>query len=98
MIRKTTLKQKMIYVLLFFYAFTQAQDKVYADAVFNESAVDLSNNAIDSNLTTSATILANSGVALGIGAYDGYLELLYPSTLPANTTSYLKVESEDDLL
>jgi len=98
MIRKTTLKQKMICVLLFFYSFTQAQDKVYADAVFNESAVDLSNNAIDSNLTTSATIRANSGVALGIGAYDGYLELLYPSTLPANTTSYLKVESEDDLL
>ena len=98
MIRKTTLKQNFICLLLFFCAFTHAQDKVYVDAISSEDEVTLSNNAIDSDLTTNATIRANSGLALGLGAYDGHLELTYPTTLPANTTSYLKIESEEDIL
>ncbi len=98
MIRKTTLKQNFICLLMFFCALTHAQDKVYADAVSSEDQVDLSNNAIDSDLTTNATIRANSGLALGLGAYDGHLELTYPTTLPANTTSYIKVDSEEDIL
>ena len=98
MIRKTTLKQNFICLLLFFCAFTHAQDKVYVDAISSEDEVTLSNNAIDSDLTTNATIRASSGLALGLGAYDGHLELTYPTTLPANTTSYLKIESEEDIL
>ncbi|MGJ8738451.1 MAG: gliding motility-associated C-terminal domain-containing protein, partial [Zobellia laminariae] len=98
MIRKTTLKQNFICLLLFFCAFTHAQDKVYVDAISSEDEVTLSNNAIDSDLTTNATIRASSGLALGLGAYDGHLELTYPTTLPVNTTSYLKIESEEDIL
>ncbi|OWW27055.1 hypothetical protein B4Q04_05100 [Zobellia sp. OII3] len=98
MIRKTTLRQNLLLLFSFVCFFSFAQDRVYTSAITSENEVDLSNNAIGTDLTTNATIRANSGIAVGIGAYDGHLELAYPSTLPANTTSYLKIETEDNLL
>lgn len=93
--------------LIFFAVFAflpllqmQAQTRVYANSatVSNSAHIDNATNAYDSNLTTFANVRANSGVALGLGAYNGYIELQFPSTLPANTTSYVKIETEDDLL
>jgi hypothetical protein len=42
-------------------------------------------------------VKASSG-PLGLGAYPGYLELQYPATLPANTASYVRIETDDNLL
>ncbi|CAM4172648.1 gliding motility-associated C-terminal domain-containing protein [Zobellia roscoffensis] len=98
MIRKTTLKQNLLCLLLFLSVISYAQERVYADAVSSQSAVDQSNNAIDSDLSTHAIVRSGSGVLLGIGAYTGHLELVYPTTLPANTTSFIKIATEDDIL
>ena len=78
----------------------KAQTRVYANSatVSNATHVDNPTNAYDGNVTTLANVRANSGVALGIGAYNGYIELQFPSTLPANTTSFVKIQTEDDLL
>jgi len=94
--------------LTFFFVFalfslsqeTQAQTRVYANSatVSNASHVDNPANAYDGNLTTFANVKANAGLAAGLGAYNGYIELQFPSTLPANTTSYVKIETQDDLL
>jgi hypothetical protein len=43
------------------------------------------------NLTTFANIKASPGLAVGLGSYSGYVELQFPTTLPANTTSYVKI-------
>lgn len=77
-----------------------AQTKVYANTISASTAtyVDNASQAIDANLTTRATIRANSGVAAGVGAYTGYLEVQFPTTLPANTTSYVKVAAQDNIL
>ncbi|WP_234416251.1 gliding motility-associated C-terminal domain-containing protein [Flagellimonas amoyensis] len=72
--------------------------QTFATTIISEDEVDNAANAIDGNLSTSATVRANSGVALGLGAYAGHLEMEFPSTLPTNTTSYVKLETEDDLL
>ncbi|RXG16496.1 Ig-like domain-containing protein [Leeuwenhoekiella aestuarii] len=54
--------------------------------------------AHDGNLATAAIVRANSGIAVGIGAYSGYIEVGYVSPVPANTTSFIKIDTEDDLL
>ena len=58
--------------------------QTFATTINSEDEVDNSANAIDGNLSTQATIRANSGIAVGIGAYDGHLELEFPSTLLSN--------------
>ncbi|AWG26762.1 hypothetical protein FK004_16760 [Flavobacterium kingsejongi] len=71
--------------------------KVYPTVISGQAQVTAPNNATDGNLTTSATLTANSGV-LGVGATTGYIELEYPTTLPANTTSYIKITTQENLL
>src|SRR3954466_2623445 len=62
---------------------------VHATVISNQGNVDFSANATDSNLATKAQVRASTGIAIGIGAYSGFVELEFPSTLPANTTSYV---------
>ena len=71
---------------------------MFATNLISENEVDFSANAVDLNLSTEANIRASSGIALGIGAYSGHLEIQYPMGLDANTTSYLKIDTEEDLL
>jgi len=71
---------------------------INAVLISNQNEVDFSSNSIDGNLSTKAEIRASSGLLLGIGAYSGFLELEFPTTLPANTTSYVKIDTDDNLL
>ena len=95
-----TLSLIFAFSLFLTYGEIKAQTRVYANSatVSNATHVDNPANAYDGNVTTLANVRANSGVALGIGAYNGYIELQFPSTLPANTTSFVKIQTEDDLL
>ncbi|MCR9228327.1 MAG: gliding motility-associated C-terminal domain-containing protein [Flavobacteriaceae bacterium] len=72
--------------------------QTFATTIIGEEEVDNATNAIDANLSTQATIRASSGIAVGIGAYDGHLELEFPSTLPSNTQSFVKIDTEEELL
>ncbi len=72
--------------------------QTFATNITSESEVDNSANAIDGNLSSFASIRASSGIAIGIGSYDGHLEVEFPSTLAQNTQSFVKIETEDDLL
>lgn len=76
-------------------AFGQQQ---FANTIISESQVVNSGQAIDQNLLSSAIINANSGLALGVGSYSGYLELEFPTEIPANQTSFIRLDTEDDLL
>jgi hypothetical protein len=102
MVLKTTPK-KLILLLLLAVAFFlnpytgSAQTRVYASSA-TSLQTDNVPQSYDQNMTTAAQVRANSGVALGIGAYSGYVELQFPSLLPANTTSYVKITTEDNLL
>lgn len=85
-------------VLLTLTTNLKSQTKNYATAVPIQDRVDNANNAVDGDLLTKADINASSGILVGIGAYSGHLELQYPTDLPANTTSYTKIETTDDIL
>lgn len=89
----------VFFLLLLYHNSLEAQStRVYATVISSENNTDLSANAIDGNLATNATVRASSGLALGLGAYSGYVELEYATVLPANTTSYIKIETDDNLL
>ncbi|MGK4567680.1 immunoglobulin domain-containing protein [Flavobacterium sp. 3HN19-14] len=103
--KNTTIFCRKSALNLFFILFllsvnnTAAQSvPVYATSISSQDHVDFSSNAIDGNLTTRARIRASSGIALGIGDYDGHVELEFPSLLPANTTSFVKIQTDDNLL
>jgi len=87
-------------LLLFFSSSLEAQvsTKVYATSVVSSTYTTTSASAVDANLATSATVSAGAGLVAGIGGYSGYVELSYPTTLPANTTSYVKIQTQDNLL
>ena len=87
-------------LILFFLSLQSviSQNRTYATVVASESNVDGAINSTDQDLNTSAIVRASSGLALGLGAYAGHLELRYAVPLQANTTSYIKIDSEDELL
>lgn len=97
-----------MYVFLYIFVFllpmlfsqgTIAQSvRVYPETISSQSNSDNVANALDENLSTFARVRASSGLALGIGAYSGHVELQYDTTLPANTTSFVKIRTDDNLL
>ncbi|WP_225969298.1 Ig-like domain-containing protein, partial [Dokdonia sp. PRO95] len=86
-----------LFILLFACFSVSAQEQTFATTITNQENVDDANLATNQDLTDFAEVRANSGT-LFFGAYDGVLELSYGELLPANTTSYIKIETEDDLL
>lgn len=47
---------------------------------------------------TFATLNSYGGIAVGIGSYDGSIELEFPTTLPAGKTSYVRIDFDQDVL
>lgn len=85
----------LVFVIGIQSAFGQQE---YANAVISENQVISSSQAIDGNLLSSAVINANSGLALGIGAFSGHLEIQFPNVIPVNRTSFIRLNTQDDLL
>ncbi|HLP65102.1 gliding motility-associated C-terminal domain-containing protein [Flavobacterium sp.] len=89
----------LVFLTLFLHPKITAQSiPIDATVISSQSNVDFSSNAVDGNSSTKAEVRASSGIAIGIGAYSGFIELQFPSTLPANTTSFVKIDTDDNLL
>ena len=65
--------KKCLFLILILFINWTIGAQTFATSIVSEDEVDNSSNAIDANLATQATIRASSGLAAGIGAYDGYL-------------------------
>jgi hypothetical protein len=110
MVLKTTLKKSKILYLLFTLSFFlipytgEAQTRIYASTATTSNTALSPNEVVgpglahDGNLTTSAVVKANAGGLLGLGAFNGYIDLQFPGNVPANTTTYVKITTEDNLL
>ncbi len=84
-----------VFILLCFKL--NAQDRTFATTIIDQDYVTNPNQAINGNLENYAEVRANSGTLI-IGAYDGTLKVGFNGELPANTTSYIKIKTQDDLL
>jgi gliding motility-associated-like protein len=91
-------KNYCVFLIILLTVSLSVTGQTFAPTIVSEDEVDLSANAVDGNLTTNASVRASTGVLLGVGAYSGHLEMEFPSALNPNTTSYVKLETEDDLL
>ncbi|MCM5661966.1 Ig-like domain-containing protein [Galbibacter mesophilus] len=99
--KKFTTIAKMCFGIIFMFLFNSSvfsQTKVFTTSIVSEDHTQNVDNARDGDLTTKADIFASAGLALGIGAYSGHIELQYPAMVPANTTTYIKIDTEANLL
>ncbi|MCT8340295.1 gliding motility-associated C-terminal domain-containing protein [Flavobacteriaceae bacterium TK19130] len=74
-----------------------AQDATYASQVTFEDHVDNATNAVG-NTPDFATLNSYGGIAIGIGQFSGELELAFPEEIPANTTTYIRIDLDSDVL
>jgi len=65
---------------------------------YNTLTVENPTNAINANENTFATVKSYGGAALGLAAYTGEIEIKFPSNIPANTTSYIRIDFDPDVL
>ena len=75
-----------------------AQIRNYATEAFVKSfRVDQPSNATNAS-NTAAVIHSYGGVLLNVGRYSGELELKFPTTLPANTTTFVRIDFDQAIL
>lgn len=75
-----------------------SQTRVYANAV-TSSNVTNPDNAKTNSETTFARVNSNAGLAAGLFAFQGELELIFPTKVLAGKTSYIRINVNDpDLL
>lgn len=82
---------------LWFSVSAQAQTKNYATVAVSSSNTLNPSFATDSNLTTRAELQANCGL-LGAGATTGEVIIEFAAPLAANTTTFVKVATQETLL
>lgn len=87
----------VIILLTLFSSKSYTQTKIFANTVSAQSRVDNATNAtLDNN--NFATVNSYGGIAVGVGAYNGELELKYPAAVAAGTTSYIRIDFDADVL
>lgn len=88
----------LIILLTLFQVKSYAQTKVFANDVTENSTgvggshVDNIGEAITTNDATFATLKSYGGAALGLGAYSGGIILKFPANIPANKTTYVRID------
>ncbi len=72
--------------------------RVYASvATVKSTVVENPNNAADAS-GSFATVRSYGGLALGLGKYSGELELQFPGGVPANKTTFIRIDFNADVL
>ncbi|MHC5202090.1 COG1361 family protein [Myroides sp. LJL119] len=66
--------------------------------LLEDSNVDFGNLAVDQNNESYATLVASNGPILNVGGTQAMIHMGYGKTLAANTTSYIRIDSDKDLL
>lgn len=71
--------------------FINANSLVASDHVTNPTNATLYDNSY-------ATLNSYGGIAVGIGSYNGKIELEFPTTVPAGKTTYVRIDFDQDVL
>ncbi|WP_316850253.1 Ig-like domain-containing protein [Pedobacter agri] len=88
----------LIILLTFLNSKSYAQNTIYANSVSASSNVTNPTNATNVDETSFAQVNSYGGLLLGGGRFEGELELKFPSNVAANTTAYIRIDSDPDLL
>jgi hypothetical protein len=86
-----------VFLLTLTFSKSYSQTRIYANtATVKTNVVDNAPNAANSS-NTFATVRSYGGIALGIGDYSGELELRFPNNIPANTTTFIRIDGDGTL-
>ncbi|SDH58443.1 COG1361 family protein [Myroides phaeus] len=69
-----------------------------ATSIIDFENVDFATNAIDGNNETYASLIASAGSLLSSLPAHGMIQMGYDTTVPAYTTSYIRIDSQDEVL
>lgn len=69
-----------------------------AATVVGHGHANFPTNAIDGKNDTFTTLEASSGIAVGIGAYQGFVELGFTQAVPAGETTYVRIDFDNEVL
>ncbi len=68
-----------------------------SEVLASSNANDIS-NAVDGVFNSYTTLNSGSGLLLGLGQKEGFIELGYNNAVKANTTSYVRIDFEESAL
>ncbi|UUC44647.1 Ig-like domain-containing protein [Flavobacterium cerinum] len=92
----------LLFLAFFFFVHTNSHAQVsyiYANQLLgNNSHVAAPGNAVSVSTTDYATLESYGGIAINLGSYTGRIELGFPSTVPAGTTTYVRIQTDATLL
>ncbi len=96
--RKRTPKLLLLSLAVISLNFSGNTQTQYATSIISESNVTSSAHSIDANPATYSELEAGTGIIIGIGSYSSHIEMQFPTVVPANQTSYVRIETEDNIL
>ncbi|WP_040671213.1 hypothetical protein [Nitritalea halalkaliphila] len=70
----------------------------FATTIQNSNNTNNQNNAVDGNLNTFATVRSGAGVAAGLGSFTGFVTIQFDQPIPANQTTFVRLNFNDDIL
>lgn len=73
-------------------------NKACATTLIAHGHANFPTHSVDGDNDTFTTLEASSGIAVGIGAYDGFVELGFAQTIPAGETTYIRIDFDDEVL
>lgn len=85
-------------ITMLFGSLTGISQANYTNVVLSESHVTSSAHSIDANPATYSELEAGTGLIIGIGSYSSHIDLEFPTALPANQTSFVRIETQDNIL
>ncbi len=95
---KTIIFLLSIISLTLISSLSYAQTKILANVatVKSNQVQDATNATLDNN--SFAIVKSYGGALLGAGKYSGELELQFPGTIPANKTTFIRIDFDADVL
>lgn len=96
--RRRVLNFLLLFSIFISSEFTVTSQINYASSVTSESHVTSSSHSIDGNQSTYSELEAGTGIIIGIGSYSSHIEMQFPTVIPANQTSYVRIETQDNIL
>ena len=73
-------------------------NKNCAVEVISAANADFVSNTVDGKNDTYAILQASSGIAAGLGAYSGHVEMGFGAAVQAQTTTYVRIDFDEGVL
>src|SRR5699024_8419706 len=73
-------------------------DPTCAPKLIDASNADDVQNLFDDDFDSFATLKSGSGLLLGLGQYEGFVEMGYQQPKDSGTTSYIRIDFDDNIL